>query len=357
MKTKVILTACMAALIAACSQKQSIVQGPVSVINAELLKDSIDYNMDVSRLNLSDLRILRNAPAAQRGLPFKDSYLRGIYESTTWYDSLMLEFDEKIQSVESREGESWRDAYYRAIDEQKLLDYSDQELAFMKRIEEQEAILLKQNFDVEEGLRVNMSNLLNPQQLKDFDSTLCQRLGEVGFAIVPANHSQLFHVYEQNDYSEFPSFVTTDLYLQLYHLYIDCMLRELEEYQLLGLMTDFSQEMRDIMRAFHEEAPDGSDEGYIANRNRQFFDVALHLFTGKPMENANDYRTEQEEIDKCLNAANTTSGMLMDYQGDILFPYSLFRVRGHYTRNDALKRYFRGMMWLQTASLGTDHDT
>ena len=75
------------------------------------------------------------------------------------------------------------------------------------------------------------------------------------------------------------------------------------------------------------------------------------------MENANDYRTEQEEIDKCLNAANTTSGMLMDYQGDILFPYSLFRVRGHYTRNDALKRYFRGMMWLQTASLGTDHDT
>ncbi|MBR0048128.1 MAG: DUF3160 domain-containing protein [Prevotella sp.] len=357
MKTKVILTACMAALIAACSQKQSIVQVPVSVINAELLKDSIDYDMDVSRLNLSDLRILRNAPAAQRGLPFKDSYLRGIYESTTWYDSLMLEFDEKIQSVESREGESWRDAYYRAIDEQKLLDYSDQELAFMKRIEEQEVNLLKQNFEVEEGLRVNMSNLLNPQQLKDFDSTLCQRLGEVGFAIVPANHSQLFHVYEQNDYSEFPSFVTTDLYLQLYHLYIDCMLRELEEYQLLGLMTDFSREMRNIMRAFHDEAPDGSDEGYIANRNRQFFDVALHLFTGKPMENANDYRTEQEEIDKCLNAANTTSGMLMDYQGDMLFPYSLFRVRGHYTRNDALKRYFRGMMWLQTASLGTDHDT
>ena len=357
MKTKVILTACMAALIAACSQKQSIVQVPVSVINAELLKDSIDYDMDVSRLNLSDLRILRNAPAAQRGLPFKDSYLRGIYESTTWYDSLMLEFDEKIQSVESREGESWRDAYYRAIDEQKLLDYSDQELAFMKRIEEQEVNLLKQNFEVEEGLRVNMSNLLNPQQLKDFDSTLCQRLGEVGFAIVPANHSQLFHVYEQNDYSEFPSFVTTDLYLHLYHLYIDCMLRELEEYQLLGLMTDFSREMRNIMRAFHDEAPDGSDEGYIANRNRQFFDVALHLFTGKPMENANDYRTEQEEIDKCLNAANTTSGMLMDYQGDMLFPYSLFRVRGHYTRNDALKRYFRGMMWLQTASLGTDHDT
>ena len=357
MKTKVIMMACIAGLIAACSQKQSVVQVPVSVINAELLKDSIDYDMDVSGLSLSDLRILRNAPAAQKGLPFKDSYLRGIYESTTWYDSLMWKFDEKVQAVESREGESWRDAYYRAIDEQKLLTYTDQESAFMKRLKEREDELQKQNFDVEEGLRVNMTNLLNPQQLKDFDSTLCQRLGEVGFAIVPANHSQLFHIYEQNDYNEFPSFVTTDLYLQLYHLYIDCMLRELEEYQLLGLMTDFSREMRDIMRGIYEGAPDDSDEGYIAYRNRQFFDVALHLFTGKPMENANDYRTEQEEIDKCLNAVNTTSGMLMDYQGDIPFPYSLFRARGHYTRSDALKRYFRGMMWLQTASLGTDHDT
>ncbi len=357
MKKSMMMMACVASLMVACSQKQSVVQVPVSRINAELLKDSIDYDMDVTGLCLSDLRILRNAPAAQKGLPFKDSYLRGIYESTTWYDSLMWKFDEKVQGVESKEGESWRDAYYRAIDEQKLLNYSEQELAFMKRLKEREEELMKQNFDVEEGLRVNMTNLLNPQQVKDFDSTLCQKLGEEGFAIVPANHAQLFHIYEQNDYNEFPSFVTTDLYLQLYHLYIDCMLRELEEYQLLNLMTDFSREMRDIMRGYYEGAPDDSDEGYIAYRNRQFFDVALHLFTGKPMENANDYRTEQDEIDKCLQAENTSSGMLMDYQGDISFPYSLFRARGHYTRSDALKRYFRGMMWLQAASLGTNHDT
>ena len=354
---KLMMLACMTCLIAACSQKQSIVQVPVSTIDTEKLGDSIDYDMDVSGLNLGDLRILRNAPAAQRGYPFKDSYLRGIYATTSWYDSLMYVLDEKVQGVESKEGESWRDAYYRAIDEQKLLVYTDQETAFMKRLKEREDELKKQNFEVEEGLRVNMANLLNPQQIKDFDSTLCQKLGEEGFAIVPANHEQLFHVYEQNDYQEFPSFVTTDLYLQLYHLYIDCMLRELEEYHLLKLMTNFSKEMRDIMVAFYQGAPDDSEEGRIAWRNRQFFDVALHLFTGQPMENANDYRTEQEEIDKCIKAENTTSGLLMDYQGEVSFPYSLFRARGHYTRSDALKRYFRGMMWLQTASLGMDYDT
>ncbi|SHK61479.1 DUF3160 domain-containing protein [Xylanibacter ruminicola] len=355
-KSKVIMLACMASLIAACSQKQSVVQVPVSTIDAEKLRDSIDYNMDVSGLNLSDLRILRNAPAAQRGYPFKDSYLRGIYGVTSWYDSLMYVLDEKVQNVDTKEGENWRDAYLRTIDEQKLIVYNDEEMQFMKRLKEREDELQKQNFEVGEGLRVNMSNLLNPQQLKDFDSTLCQKLAEEGFAIVPSNTAQLFHIYERNDYSDFPNFVTTDLYLQLYHLYIDCMLRELEEYQLLPLMTSYSQDMIDAMLAIiHNAGNDDSETKRIAGRNLQFFRVALHLFNGKPIDAS--YTTEKAEIERCLKAKNERSSMLMDYMGEVSFPYSLFRARGHYTRSDALKRYFRGMMWLQTATMGMDHAT
>ena len=355
-KSKVLVLACMAGLMAACSQKQSVVQVPVSTIDAESLRDSIDYNMDVSGLCLSDLRTLRNAPAAQRGYPFKDSYLRGVFGVTTWYDSLMYALDEKVQGVESKEGESWRDAYFRAIAEQKLITYSPEETAFMKRVKEREDELLKQNFEVEEGLRVNMANLLNPQQIKEFDSTLCQHLGEQGFAIVPSKNAQLFHIYEQNDYSDFPNFVTTDLYLQLYHLYIDCMLRELEEYRLLPLMTEFSKDMIDAMLAIiHNADNDDSETKRIAGRNLQFFRVAHHLFTGKPIDAS--YTTERAEIAKCLAAQNAPSGMLMDYMGDISFPYSLFRARGHYTRSDALKRYFQGMMWVQTATMGLDHET
>ena len=173
---------------------------------------------------------------------------------------------------------------------------------------------------------------------------------------MPSNTAQLFHVYERNDYSDFPSFVTTDLYLQLYHLYIDCMLRELEEYQLLPLMTEYAQDMIDAMLAIiHNADNDDSETKRIAGRNLQFFRVALHLFTGKPI-NAS-YTTEKAEIEKCLKAENTRSGMLMDYMGEISFPYSLFRARGHYTRSDGLKRYFRGMMWLQTATMGLDYET
>ena len=40
---------------------------------------------------------------------------------------------------------------------------------------------------MEEGLRVNMQNLTNPTQLKEFDPQLSQQLAKNGFAIVPAD--------------------------------------------------------------------------------------------------------------------------------------------------------------------------
>ena len=39
----------------------------------------------------------------------------------------------------------------------------------------------------------------------------------------------------------------------------------------------------------------------------------------------------------------------------VIYPYSLYRPRGHYTRSETLKRYFRAMMWIQDAPYGTDN--
>ena len=117
----------------------------------------------------------------------------------------MWVFDEKVETagISSKEDESWRDFYFRVIEEKNLLNYNDQEKAFIKRMEARETELKKQNFEVPEGLRVNMTNLLNPSQIKEFDQQLSQQLSEDGFAIVPALNAQLFQVYEQNDYNEF----------------------------------------------------------------------------------------------------------------------------------------------------------
>ena len=356
MKQKLLLTACMAALICACSQKQNVVVGP-SQIDVEKLLDSIDYNMDVSGLSLADVRTLRNAPAAQRGLPFMDSYIRGVFAQTTWYDSLMWAFDEKVETagIESREDESWRDFYMRVVDEKKLLNYSDEELAFIKRMQAREDELRKQNFDVPEGLRVNMQNLTNPTQLKEFDQALSQQLGEEGFAIVPARHAQLFQVYEENDYREFPNFVTTDLYLQLYHLYIDCMLRELEMYQFFHTIVSYNDDMMEAMKKLYQKTESGTALERATAHNLRFFTIADVLFRGMKSYDANTDQLIAEEVDKAIKATDDFSNFMADYK-NVMFGYSLFRPRGHYTRNYVLEEYFRGMMWLQSVPFGMDND-
>lgn len=353
---KLLFVAGIAALAVACSQKQGVVETamPVSTINVESLKDSLDLNMDITGLQLGDLRVLRNAPAARQGFPFKDAYIRGIYEGTTWYDSLMWDFDGRtdFSSVEEKEGEDWRDYYYRASEETGILKYTAEELDFMKRVKAREEELLKLNFEVEKGLKVNMQNLANPRQFTEFDPQLAGLLARDGFAIVPADHEQLFHVYEQNDYQCFPSFVTTDIYLQLYHVYFDCMLREIEEHKLAGLMTDLSKRLYEAM---HRQAENAADEEMqqLAHHNAVYFAVAYELLTGKQIADATEQPEAKAEIERVMKSENDRTPFMADYN-EISFPYSLFRPRGHYTRNETLQRYFRGMMWLQTVPFGLE---
>ena len=351
MKTKTLLAVCTALLMVACSQKQSVVQVPVSTIDVEQLNGDIDYNMDVTGLSLGDLRVLRHAPAARQGFPFKDAYLRGVYETTTWYDSLVWKFDESVDfsSVKERGDESWRDYYYRASEEVGAVKYTAEEQSFMERLKTREDELRKQNFNVADGLRVNVANLVNPTQLSDFDPLLCQQLAQNGFAIVAGENEQLFHIYEQNDYRQFPSFVTTDLFLQLYHLYFDCMLRELEEQKLDSLVRLFCHES---LRAFTVKQYDqdgGLDTLAAMTWLNTYFTVASALIHEKePVGNA-DAQHEYRQVMKSEDDISTFLG----YE-DAKFAYSLFRPRGHYTRNSTLQRYFRTMMWLQTVPFQTD---
>jgi len=243
----------------------------------------------------------------------------------------------------------------RVVDEKKLLNYSDEELAFIKRMQAREDELRKQNFDVPEGLRVNMQNLTNPTQLKEFDQALSQQLGEEGFAIVPARHAQLFQVYEENDYREFPNFVTTDLYLQLYHLYIDCMLRELEMYQFFHTIVSYNDDMVEAMKKLYQKTESGTALERATAHNLRFFTIADVLFRGMKSYDANTDQLIAEEVDKAIKATDDFSNFMADYK-NVMFGYSLFRPRGHYTRNYVLEEYFRGMMWLQSVPFGMDND-
>ena len=314
-------------------------------INVEKLKGKIDTQMDLSKLNLVELRAIRNAFAARQGYAFKDATLRALYNTTTWYNDALWDVSEK----EETSGKKFSPRYTK------------EQLAFTERIRAREAELRKLNFKPADSKDVvNMDNLINPFQLKEFDSKLYNMLGRNGFAIVPAEHNQLFHVYEKNDYADFPSFVTTDLYLQLFHLYFDCVLRDVEEKHLDSLMIVFSSQMEAEMKTL--TSSQDAEIKAAAEFGQAWFAVASWLFSHDkaPASTAKLNVPEaykkmvMEEITKAFDAENGYSDMLEYFPPEEMFGYSLFRPRGHYTRSKVCSRYFRGMMWLQTAHFGTN---
>ena len=341
---KIISLVFAAMLLVGCATKDQT--APVSTLDVESLRDSVDLDMDITGLSLSDLRILENVFLAQKGYPFEDAYIRSVYGSTTWYDSLMWEFDQNEQhfvDAPYNENMSYRESYYNSI-KPEFIAYTDEQRAFVNRVRQREDELRKLNFKSEkEGDKVNILNIVNPALLKDPDQQLWDYLGRNGFAIVPAQHQQLFHVYEQNDYHEFPAFVTTDLFLQLYHLYFDCMLREVEQEKFIPLLDEFCKEARNKLSTENDDPA----EQWLST----YFTVANALLDGCPLTTDETAQTEYKKVMESEDAPSEFLGYT-----DVVFNYSLFRPRGHYTRNEALGRYFRTMMWLQTVPFQTDKE-
>ena len=303
-------------------------------INVENL-NKIDYNMDISQLSLSELRVLRNALAARQGYLFMTSDLRSVFASTSWY-------------IEK--------AYERYAGNLPEIRYNAEETAFINRLKAREAELSRNNYAPAGGGLVNAENIVNPYLLTDFAPELKAALTRNGFGIVASNDEQLFQIYEKNMYGVMPSFITTDLYLQLFHMYFDSTLRKIEASTLLGAMTKYCSHMYKLMDKYSKSA-DNAELRNAAEWNKAYFAVAQSLFTGeKPQKVAAEYtQAVRDELENVYNESDNFS----EYLGytDVKFAYSLFRPRGHYTRNEAVKRYFRGMMWLQTVPFGSDSDT
>ena len=333
---------CLVALTATAQQAKRVMIPGKGNIDVEQLNKRVDLNQDISRLNMTELRVLRNSFYARNGYPFRDAFLRGVFQCTSWYDSLMGERWPKVEELmEYNEDEDYRTSYYKA-DAKVPMKTTKTEQAFINMLLAREKELKKQNFKPSQsGYRVNMDNVVNSMQLTEYPAPLKDKLGRNGFAIVPAKHDQLFNVYENNDYTNFPNFVTTDLYLQLYHLYFDCLLRDVEQKKLHDVVLKLC--LRGQQLVANSQHPSSNTQWL-----KTYFDVGHALITGQKGAAG----TVAEEVEKSTKYEADMS----EYLGykDIPFQYPLFRPRGHYTRNDTLKQYFHAMMWLQTVPFGTD---
>ena len=327
---------CLMTLTVTAQTKQRVMIPGKGNVNVEQLNKLVDLNQDISRLSITELRVLRNSFYAREGYPFRDAFLRGVFQCTSWYDSLLWKRWEKVEDlINYNESEDYRNNYYKA-DAKVSMKTTKAEQAFINKLLAREKELMKRNFvPSQSGYRVNMDNVVNNMQLKEYPAPLKDKLGRNGFAIVPARHNQLFQLYESNDYTNFPNFVTTDLYLQLYHLYFDCLLRDIEQQRLHDVVLKLCQRGQQLT---------ATNNAWL----KTYFDVGYALITGQK----GAVGTVAEEVKK----STTYEADMSEFLGckEIPFQYPLFRPRGHYTRNDTLKTYFHAMMWLQTVPFGTD---
>lgn len=195
------------------------------------------------------------------------------------------------------------------------------------------------------------SNLSNVSNLKLFKSELrpehLAQIAKNGFVVVPANWKQTEFVYELNTYprEHRPSFVTTDSMLHTFHIFYDYMLRTIEVSTLYERLTNLSLGLLQ-----------GAAARYAALTEPALKEAALYnyAFAVVPVRlleiPANKWGVSvpaevSQRADQELALIEQHGGFAASPTVIFDVDYSQFIPRGHYTRSDKLKRYFKAMMW------------
>jgi len=136
-----------------------------------------------------------------------------------------------------------------------------------------------------------------------------------------------------------PFFVTTDIFLHLNHLLFDGTLRNIEEREFIPEINDLTVVLlNDALQKY--ELLEG-DLKESAKRNVAYLSVAQQLIdpNGFIPELVEDLVLSELAKIEAHNEFKTSE--IFIYSED----YSQYVPRGHYTRSEQLKRYFKTMMW------------
>ncbi len=217
---------------------------------------------------------------------------------------------------------------------------------------------------------------------EDFNSRLplgdeaVGRLEENGFVVMndpfSPKREDITAPYKLLKNFEVPIFVTSDSLLHVYHIQFDETLREIEEEHFYDDLWMLTEEMLARSEADYKAASGEAKEA--AKRNVAFFSVALSLLSPKEdqlcpgsgrecnegsFEGTYPYFTPEEleersfEVPALVKDEVETEMALIEAQAGFakspIFgydeDYSQYRPRGHYTRSERLKNYFKAMMW------------
>ncbi|NLY20680.1 MAG: DUF3160 domain-containing protein [Tissierellia bacterium] len=155
-------------------------------------------------------------------------------------------------------------------------------------------------------------------------------------------NTQIYNLYEMNEYASISSFVSTDSILSIFHVLFSATLKQVEENHLYEKLKEFNtgllEEQMDIKENLKSQNLIDAVDNNIA-----------YLLTGELILNDEinldvDKRIIEKANSEYYKIDNATG---MDMSS--LFPtksldYSQFKPRGHYTSSPTLEKYFKMMM-------------
>jgi len=197
------------------------------------------------------------------------------------------------------------------------------------------------NFTVEP----DFSNVVNFSQfegmLSSVDSAL---LLKNHFTVKKSQYQQLYDIYNSCTWGiGTPLFVTSDAVLHIYHVLFDHFLSQIEMQKFVTTVNDLTETLIQ-----HTESQMNQVNSSLAKEAVKC--NLAYLYVAKKLLNGDNVAVP----DSVKNLVDSESSLISAHNGFHYSPifgefskldYSQFQPRGHYTKNDTLKAYFKTMMW------------
>ncbi len=299
-----------------------------------------DFAQSLAGKSYLDLLLLRNELYARNGYCFMNSTARSYFDTRKWYRPVW-------------EGDTYNDkgeVVAKAVP--IAVPLNRQEAAFARRVHAQELLLLAHRVAPQGSYPMLGLDFVVNQREEPFTPAMRPVLARNNFVLVPTREEQLFYLYDQNEYSYTPNFVTTDLILQLLHKYLNGILSDVEEVRLVPVVAQMLRQGSTQAQALATQSQNPQARA-AAEWAAAYYAIGRNLLTGGSAPIAGAYAGQvAEEVSR--STAATAKGS--DFLQDSLFEYQALKPRGQYTRNDTTRRYFRTVKWLNTAPVFLDSD-
>lgn len=192
-------------------------------------------------------------------------------------------------------------------------------------------------------LPLRWQNVLNasPVSLRlGLSSNACTAIERNGFVVVPfGKGTNIIEPYTTLREGGVPAFITSDTLLHLYHVQFDDILKCVETNEFLPKLVTMSSAL--LEEALYQRNTFTGDLREAAVRNAAFLSVANRLVGGAVVPPEDIAAMVSAELALIEAHAGFADSPIFKYKED----YSQYVPRGHYTRSEALKRYFKAMMW------------